>query len=164
VNENVLNAEVQRRLFAFLDGARVPYRSIAHAAAGASRDAAAARGEDLSIGGKALVLAVDDTFRLCVLRAHERLDSKALRRHFKASGTRFASREELLRLTGLVPGTVPPFGRPVLELPLVLDRAFLANEEIAFNAASLEQSVVMRVADYVRIAEPELADFAAPAD
>jgi prolyl-tRNA editing enzyme YbaK/EbsC (Cys-tRNA(Pro) deacylase) len=46
----------------------------------------------------------------------------------------------------------------------VLDRAFLANEEIAFNAASLEQSVVMRVADYVRIAEPELAEFAAPAD
>lgn len=159
-----MNEAVQRRLIAFLDAERVPYRLVEHRAAGASRDAAAARGESLSIGGKALVLLVDGTFRLCVLRAHQRLDSKALRRHCHASGTRFASREELHALTGLAPGMVPPFGPPVLDLPLIVDRGVLANEEIAFNAASLEHSVVMRVPDYVRIARPELADIAVPAE
>ena len=67
---------------------------------------------------------------------------------------------ESLDLTGLEPGTVPPFGDPVLALPLVLDRGFLANREIAFNAGSLERSVVMSVEDYVRIAAPELASIA----
>jgi len=50
---------------------------------------------------------------------------------------RFASREELLELTGLVPGSVPPFGRPILPFPLYVDTGIAANDRIAFNAGSL---------------------------
>ena len=61
---------------------------------------------------------------------------------------------ELLELTGLVPGSVPPFGPPVLELRLVADPALLENEKVAFNAGSLTTSIIMASADYERVSGP----------
>ena len=57
-------------------------------------------------------------------------------------------------LTGLVPGSVPPFGRPILDLELVVDESVLANERIAFNAGSLTESVIMATEDWREIARP----------
>ncbi|VFS81522.1 Uncharacterized conserved protein [Kluyvera cryocrescens] len=39
--------------------------------------------------------------------------------------------------------------------PLLFDRF----DEIAFNAGSLEKSVILNTQDYLRIAQPELVDF-----
>ena len=68
------------------------------------------------------------------------------------SRVRFATHEELLEKTGLVPGSLPPFGRPILPFPLHVDASTLANERIAFNAGSLTDSIVMGVDDYRRAA------------
>ena len=57
-------------------------------------------------------------------------------------------------MTGLVPGCVPPFGRPILDLDLYVDRSILENDRIAFNAGSLTDSMIMDREDYIRIAEP----------
>ena len=111
------------------------------------------------MGGKALLLKVGDSFGLFVLSAASKLDSGALKKHFKAKKTRFANGEELDELTGLEPGSVPPFGPPLFELPLYVDRALLANDRIAFNAGSLETSVVMGMQDYLALAKPEVIDF-----
>jgi prolyl-tRNA editing enzyme YbaK/EbsC (Cys-tRNA(Pro) deacylase) len=86
-----------------------------------------------------------------------------VKKHFGVKKIRFAEREELERLTGLVPGSVPPFGEPILPLKLYVDPSVLASDRIAFNAGSLTDSVVMPVADYVRLAKPEVLSFAAPA-
>jgi prolyl-tRNA editing enzyme YbaK/EbsC (Cys-tRNA(Pro) deacylase) len=137
---------------------------VAHGPTRTSRESAAARGEPLEVGGKSLLLKVGQEFCLCVLSAARRLDSNAVRRRLGARGARFATRAELLTLTGLVPGSVPPFGEPVLPVPLLLDEGFLALPRIAFNAASLEHSVVLATEDYLRVARPTLARFARPAD
>src|SRR5689334_7271585 len=91
----------------------VPFREIHHSPTRTSEESAKARGEDLLVGGKALLVKVDDTFRLFVLSADRKLDSAAIKQHFGAKKTRFATREELLELTGLEPGLVPPFGEPI---------------------------------------------------
>ena len=106
------------------------------------------RGEPLEVGGKALVLKVDDSFIVLVLSAARKLDSKRLRKALGARKVRFATREELDARTGLVPGSVPPFGEPLLPLSLVVDRSVLENDRIAFNAASLEESIIMSVEDW----------------
>ena len=111
------------------------------------------------MGGKALLLKVDDVFRLFVLSADRKLDSAAVKKHFSAKKTRFASPEELHQLTGLVPGSVPPFGAPVLPFPLYVDPSVFENDRIAFNAGSLTDSVVMAVSDYRRLAVPEVFVF-----
>ncbi|MEM7262969.1 MAG: YbaK/EbsC family protein [Planctomycetota bacterium] len=137
-----------------LEGAGIEYRHVVHAPTRTSAESAAARGEPIEIGGKSLLLKVDDTFRTFVLSAALALDSNAVRRHFGTKRTRFATPEELAELSGLVPGCVPPFGEPILPWPLHLDASILDNDRIAFNAGSLEHSFILSVADYRRIAEP----------
>lgn len=153
---------VTERIRALLDGAGVTYRYLEHDPTRTCEESAAARGETTRVGGKALVLKVGEVFRLCVLRADCQVNSNRVRRHFKESRARFASGDELDRLTGLVPGSVPPFGEPVLPLPNCLDRSFLENDRIAFNAGSLRCSIVMPLGDYLHLAEPEIFDYAKP--
>ena len=96
----------------------VAFREVEHAPTLTSEESARARGEDLRIGGKALLMKSGDTFRLFVLPADRKVDSSAIRQELGIRKMRFASRDELLELTGLVPGCVPPFGKPVLPFDL----------------------------------------------
>ncbi|MBT6154889.1 MAG: hypothetical protein HOL01_15855 [Planctomycetaceae bacterium] len=132
----------------------VAFREVEHAPTLTSEESARARGEDLRIGGKALLMKSGDTFRLFVLPADRKVDSSAIRQELGIRKMRFASRDELLELTGLVPGCVPPFGKPVLPFDLFVDAAIRKNDRIAFNAGSLTNSVIMGVDDYLRVAEP----------
>src|SRR6185312_16319421 len=111
----------------------VVFRELHHAPTRTSEESALARGEPLRRGGKALLIKVDSDFRLFIVSADRKLDSAAIRTHFQARKTRFASAEELLQMTGLVPGSVPPFGAPILPFPLYADPSVLENERIAFN-------------------------------
>jgi prolyl-tRNA editing enzyme YbaK/EbsC (Cys-tRNA(Pro) deacylase) len=137
----------------------VSFRHVNHQPTFTSEESAAARGEPVQVGGKALVVKVGDEFRLFVLSAALKFDSAAVKQHFSVKKTRFADKDELLALTHLVPGSVPPFGAPILKLPLYVDPSILANAVIAFNAGSLTDSIIMPVADWVRIAKPEVLTF-----
>ncbi len=150
---------VTARIRGLLDAAGVDYRYVEHGPTRTSEESAAARGEVLEVGGKSIVLRVGDTFRVCVLSAARQINSNRVRRHFGESRARFATREELHDLTGLVPGCVPPFGQPVLSLPNCLDEAFLENDRIAFNAGSLTCSIVMPIEPYLELARPEVFSF-----
>ncbi len=132
----------------------VDFREVRHSPTYTSEESAQARGEDIRIGGKALLLKVGDGFRLFVLPANCKADSAAIRSELGVRKTRFADRDELRELTGLVPGSVPPFGRPILPFDLCVDAGIEQNEKIAFNAGSLTDSIIMPAADYLRIAQP----------
>jgi len=151
--------DILQRIRDWLDGAGVPYRHLEHEPTYTSEQSAKARGEDIRIGGKALLVKTGDTFRLFVLSAILKLDNNAVRRHLGERKTRFATREELMELTGLVPGSVPPFGRPILPFDLFVDESITANQRIAFNAGSLTHSIIMSVDDYLRLARPEIFAF-----
>lgn len=135
------------------------FREVHHEPTRTSEDSARARGEELRTGGKALLIKVDAAFRLFVLSADRKLDSTAIKQRFGAKKTRFATPEELKELTGLVPGSVPPFGRPILPFPLFVDPSVFENERIAFNAGSLTDSIVMAVDDYRRLAGADVFRF-----
>ena len=148
----------------FLDKNEVQYRELHHEPTLTSEDSARVRGEDIRIGGKALLLKVGDSFRLFVLSAALRVDSQAIRTHFRVRKTRFAKAAELKELTGLVPGSVPPFGEPILPFELYVDESIVENDRIAFNAGSLTDSVFMAVEDYKRLAKPTVFRFSVPAE
>lgn len=148
------------RVRAFLASHGVPFMTLHHEAARTSADSAAARGETLDIGAKALVVKVDEGFALFVLSAARRLDAGKIRAHLGVKKIRFATPEELKARTGLAPGAVPPFGRPLLDLDLFVDTSLAHLDRIAFNAASHTDSITMQSADYLRIADAEVFDFA----
>jgi Ala-tRNA(Pro) deacylase len=151
--------DVLQRIHDWLRAAGIAFRQVQHAPTFTSEESARARGEDLRVGGKALVLKLDDQFQLFVLSAARKLDSSAIKKHFHVKKLRFASAAELQQMTGLTQGEVPPFGPPILPFALNVDESILENELIAFNAGSLTTSIIMPVRDYIRIAAPAVLKF-----
>ena len=95
------------------------------------------------------------SYAIFVMSASRKLHTKLIRREFKSKNVRFATPEELSQLTnGLVPGSVPPFGRHIVDLDLFVDSSIVENEKIAFNCGSLTDSIVMDRADYMNVAAP----------
>ena len=137
----------------------IAFREIVHAPTRTSEESAKARGSDLSIGGKAILLKVGDVFRLFVLSAARKIDSQKIKEHFSEKRLRFATPRELQEMATLVPGAVPPFGRPITDFDLCVDTSVTRNTEIAFNAGSLTNSIIMNMADYLKIASPEVFEF-----
>lgn len=148
-----------KELFEFLDEKNSVYKKISHASTANSEESAAARGEDISIGGKAIVMKIEDEFYVFILSAAKKIDSSSLRHRFKAKRIRFATREELLEITGLEPNCVPPFGRPLIDLDLFVDDSVFKNKKIAFNACSRTNSVIMDIEQYKKLIEPEVFSF-----
>jgi prolyl-tRNA editing enzyme YbaK/EbsC (Cys-tRNA(Pro) deacylase) len=142
-----------------LTTAQVAFAEKEHEPTFTSEESARARGEELHHGGKALLLKTDDVFRLFVLPADRKLDSSAVKRELGVKKTRFATADELRDLTGLVPGSVPPFGPPILPFELFVDAEIRANPRIAFNAGSLTTSIILSVSDYLAVAKPRVFAF-----
>ena len=137
----------------------VVFREVQHAPTYTSEESAKARGEDVRVGGKALLMKTDQVFRLFVVSAALKVDSTAIKQHFQIKKLRFASPDELREQTGLVPGSVPPFGPPILPFELYVDPSVFAQEKIAFNAGSLTDSIIMSTEDYRRLAKPSVVTF-----
>jgi Ala-tRNA(Pro) deacylase len=139
----------------------VKFKEVSHAPTHTSEESARVRGESLSAGAKALLLKTDDVFRLFVLPADRQLDAKKVKQQLAVRSVRFATKEELLELTGLVPGAVPPFGRPVLPFELYGDASIGSVEDkVAFNAGALTTSIVMKASDWKAVARPVEFGFA----
>ena len=146
---------VHERLLAALTAAGVEFTTLKHRPVFTSAEAAEVRGSSLHSGAKALILKGDDRFIMAVLPADMALDSRAVRDHFGWKGLRFATKEELLELTGLAPGSVPPFGS-LFGLETICDERLGENESINFNAGDHAVSVSMTYADYLKVETPEL--------
>jgi Ala-tRNA(Pro) deacylase len=137
----------------------VPFDVLRHEPVFTSEQAAAIRGTPLANGAKALVCKGDARFVMFVLPADRKLASKAVRRSRGWRKLRFADRGEVERLTGLVPGSIPPFGS-LFGLTTLCDTRLAENETINFNAGDHSISISMRYDDYVRVERPELGSFA----
>ena len=154
---------VWERVQTLLSSHGITPREIEHPAVKTAEDAAASRGTPLAIGGKAILLRPGDSgFCVCVLSAATELDSKLVRKALGVRRLRFATPEELHELTGLVPGTVPPFGEPVLPFRLYADTLLTMQPEIAFTAGRPDRSLVIPMGDYLRVAGPRVLTFARP--
>ena len=141
-------------IHAHLKNLNIPFKELHHEPTPTSEDSARVRNESISSGGKALVLKVGTEFKLCVIRGNERIDAKKIKEHFIVKKVRFATKDELLELTGLIPGSVPPFGKPILPLDLYVEKGITLNKKIAFNAGSVTDSIIMKVEDYLKAANP----------
>ncbi len=148
---------VFEKIKSLLDENNIDYIVKEHPPTRTSQESALHRGEPLKIGAKALLVKGKDGFVLCVIPADQKLDTKKVKKIIKSKNLRFATIDELDELTGLVPGSVPPFGS-ILKIKMIVDAKQFEEEWMAFNAGSLEISIKMKTKDYRKIVEPETVD------
>jgi Ala-tRNA(Pro) deacylase len=133
----------------------VPFTVLRHEPVFTSEQAAAVRGTPLASGAKALVMKAGEKFVFLVLPADRKLDSRKAREGLGVKALRFASKEEVQNLTGLQPGSIPPFGS-LFGLPTYCDPALGENPSINFNAGDHTISIQMSYADCVRVEKPQM--------
>ena len=148
---------VLERLTELLRRHQVVFQLSQHAPVFTSEEAAQVRGTSLASGAKALICKVDDRFAMFVMPADRRLDSKIARKSLGIKSLRFATREEVLELTGLTPGSIPPFGQ-LFSLPTFCDALLAEQPQINFNAGDHAVSISMPSAEYVRVEQPTVAN------
>ena len=142
-----------------LSGKSVAFDVLRHAPVFTSEEAARVRGTPLGSGAKALVCKADDRFVMIVLPADRKLSSKAVRKGEGVKSLRFASREEVEQLTGLAPGSIPPFGS-LFGLPTWCDERLSEHTQINFNAGDHAISISMTYSDYLKAGQPKLGTYA----
>jgi Ala-tRNA(Pro) deacylase len=157
--EQVMALTVLDRLNGLLLGKGIEFSVLRHAPVFTSEEAAAVRGTSLASGAKALICKADEQFVMIVLPADRRLASKAVRKETGVKSLRFATREEVEQLTGLAPGSIPPFGS-LFGLPTWCDSRLAAEHRINFNAGDHAVSISMTCEDYLRAEGPKLGQFA----
>lgn len=147
-----------QRLQERLESEGVPFDVQRHEPVFTSEEAARVRGTTLASGAKALVCKADEQFVMFVMPADRRLDSKLVRKQLGIRSLRFATREEVLALTGLAPGSIPPFGS-LFDLPTRCDQLLTEQPRINFNAGDHSISISMSFPDYRTVEQPTLGTF-----
>lgn len=148
------------QLIAFLDKHNASYRLINHLPEGRTEIVSPMRGNALSQAAKCIILMVKvgkkvTKFVLAVVPGDARVDLNAVKALLGGTYISFASADIAERLAGSVAGTILPFSFSP-ELELIVDPSLLKNEEIYFNAARLDRSMVLKTSDYAALSNPRL--------
>jgi Ala-tRNA(Pro) deacylase len=141
-----------------LEKKSIPHDVLRHAPVFTSEEAAAIRGTPLASGAKALICKADDRFVMIVLPADRKLASKSVRKGEGIKSLRFATKEEVQELTGLTPGSIPPFGS-LFSLPTFCDHRLAGQPRINFNAGDHSISISMSYSDYLQAEQPKLGEY-----
>ena len=104
----------------------------------------------LSSGAKAILLKDSkEQFYLAVMAANRKLNSKEFKKLIKAKSTKFATNEEVLLVTGCIPGAVPPFGSMFnKKITTYVDKSLSENKMINFNCGLRTHSISISFSDY----------------
>ncbi|MDG2224121.1 MAG: YbaK/EbsC family protein [Rubripirellula sp.] len=142
-----------------LDEQAIEYDVSHHEPVYTSEEAARVRGVSLQSGAKALICKCDKEMFQFVIPADMRLAGREVRRQFGWRKLRFATPEEVLQITSLKPGSIPPFGS-LFGLSTYCDKTLLKNPRINFNAGEHAISISMRCDDYIQAEKPHLGTIA----
>ncbi len=148
------------RLITYLDENNVPYRLIDHEPEGRTEIVSAMRGNPVSQAAKCIILMVKigkkvTRYVLAVVPGNARVDMNAVKALLGGTYASFASKDIAERLAGSIAGTVLPFSFDP-ELELMVDPSLLENDDLYFNAARLDRSMVLKASDYVNLVKPRL--------
>ena len=137
------------RVMALLRKHCARFSTLEHAPTRNSQESADVRGVPLASGAKAMLLRAGKQplpgageFALVVLSAAAKLELAKLKKFLGVKDLSLASEADVRRLTGCVPGAVPPFASLFDGVLLVVDESLSRQgETINFNAALRTSSV-----------------------
>lgn len=143
----------------YLDQQNVQYKLLHHHPVYSAQELAAVEHVPGTQVIKPVVVRADGQYVMCVLPASHRIDLDALRNRLHADDVKMAEEKTLQRLfPGCEIGAEPPIGR-LFGIPTVMDDSVNRDEVVTFQAGTHQDAVSMSLAEYRRIADPEVAHF-----
>ncbi len=149
-------------LQSFLDEMGAQYRLLHHQPAYTAQDLATVEHIPGRKVIKSVVVRADGQFILCALPACYRIDLDELRQQLQAGDIHIADEQSLNRLfPDCELGAEPPIGR-MYGLSTLMDESLVTDDRVTFQAGTHSDAVTMTLAEYRRVAQPEMAHFARP--
>jgi Ala-tRNA(Pro) deacylase len=148
-----------RNLIAYLDDQGVHYRVSQHPAAYTAQELAQIEHVSGKKVIKPVVVKADGQFVICALPASYWVDLGELQKQLDARDIQLADEQTLQELFPECEiGAEPPIGR-LWGIDTVMDESLLRDDMVTFQAGRHDQAVTMPLAEYRRIAQPEIAHF-----
>ncbi len=145
----------------FLDSRSIAYVVISHSVAYTAQGIAALAhipGKELA---KTVIVKVDGELAMAVLPASALVDLTRLRAAAGSHTVTLAGESEFKdRFPDCETGAMPPFGN-LYGMAVFADESLTRDKEIAFNAGSHRELVRLAYADFERLVQPKVANFAA---
>ena len=146
----------------FLDEHGVNYRLSHHPETYRSQDLAQIEHISGRNVVKPVLVKADGQFVLCALPASYKVDLMELRDQLRAKEVYLADESQLRQcFPDCELGAEPPIGK-IWGLPTLMDESLTADDMVMFQAGTHDQAVTMTLAEYRRVAQPEMAHFARP--
>jgi len=149
-----------RRCLDMLDRYQIPYVHTRHANAYRALEVADAERLPPHMLAKTVILRGPYGYAMAVLPADCRVDLVELSEKLQLDHLRLATEEEIRdRFPESEVGAMPPFG-PLFGLPVYLDASLAEEPYILFNAGTHRDAIHIQMADYIRLTDPVIVQFA----
>ncbi|OGG05039.1 hypothetical protein A2Z33_07195 [Candidatus Gottesmanbacteria bacterium RBG_16_52_11] len=139
----------------------IAFKALSHKPVTTSEEAADVRGTPLSWGAKAILMYADGKPVMLVVAGDTKIDTRAFKTVASVRDLRMATPDEVLAVTGVPIGAVPPFGH-IFGIPLYVDEKINLNERVVFNAGYHEKSIELDRSGYLAVAKPQTGKFSKP--
>jgi Ala-tRNA(Pro) deacylase len=141
---------------------RVPYLTFRHPPAYTAPELSAVAHIPGRRSAKVVICIADNNPVQAVLPAHYTVDLEVLRQLTGASSMRLAHEQEIAALyPEFEVGAMPPFGM-MHGHPVFVERCFVGEPEMVFNAGTHTDSLCMHYGDFADIVHPTVANFGVP--
>jgi Ala-tRNA(Pro) deacylase len=150
-----------QKLRKFLDEHDVKYVTISHSPSFTAQEIAASAhipGQELA---KTVIVKIDGEMAMAVLPASFLVDFEVLKESVGARSVELATESEFRdTFPGCELGAMPPFGN-LYDMDVYVANDLADDEEIAFNAGLHTELIRLKYADFERLVQPKLVEFAA---
>lgn len=153
---------IPTRLTDFLNQQEVRYQILHHPEAFTAQELAAIEGVKGRSHAKVVMVTSNGTLMMTVLPADRRLDLAKLSQATGHPVTLATEAEFKDRFPDCATGTMPPFGH-LYNVPTWMDQSLVTTDSIVFEAGTHADAIKLNGADYARLAQPRVADFAVKA-
>jgi len=137
--------EIRSPALVELESKAIPYRLFIHAGPITSLEQAAAeRGQAPNQVVRSILFRLaKDSFCMALVAGSSQIDWRGLRRYLNQSLLTMATPEEVLRVTGYLPGAVSPFGLPA-PLPVLADPNVFEPDEISLGSGVRGAAIIIK--------------------
>lgn len=146
------------RLESYLEQAAVPYEFHHHAQAFTAQEVAEREHVPGNSVAKVVMILANQRLAMLVTRATDHVDLDKAARALQANDAQLAvERDFAAAFPDCEVGAMPAFGN-LYGLPVVVDQALSANDEILSQAGTHADTVKVRYSDFQRVVHPLIAD------